>query len=46
MDEIRRQLDDAGRQRGDERSSFDTTMAELKTAQTALVKAIQVLECS
>jgi len=44
MDEIRRQLDDAGRQRGDERSSFDTTMAELKTAQTALVKAIQVLE--
>jgi len=43
-DEIRRQLDDAGRQRGDERSSFDTMMAELKTAQTALVKAIQVLE--
>lgn len=44
IDDIRRMLDDAGRQRADEASSFDSTMAELKTAQTALVKAIQVLE--
>lgn len=44
IDEIGRMLDDARRQREEEASSFDTTMAELKTAQTALVKAIQVLE--
>jgi septal ring factor EnvC (AmiA/AmiB activator) len=43
-DELDRLLADAGRQRADESSSFDEGIAELKAAQQALVKAIQVLE--
>merc|ERR1719502_1211801 len=44
LDEIDRLLEDAARQRSDEASAFDQAIAELKAAQQALVKAIQVLE--
>merc|ERR1719199_1893435 len=44
IDEIDRLLEDAARQRADEASAFDKGIAELKAAQQALVKAIQVLE--
>merc|ERR1719324_835734 len=37
-------LEDAARQRAEESSAFDSGIAELKAAQQALVKAIQVLE--
>jgi DNA repair exonuclease SbcCD ATPase subunit len=44
IDELDRLLDDAARQRADEASAFDQHVAELKAAQQALVKAIQVME--
>merc|ERR1719299_396922 len=44
IDELDRLLDDAARQRADEASAFDQGIAELKAAQQALVKAIQVME--
>merc|ERR1719421_927751 len=44
IDELDRLLEDAARQRSDEASAFDQAIAELKAAQQALVKAIQVLE--
>jgi hypothetical protein len=44
IDELDRLLDDAARQRADEASAFDSGIAELKAAQQALVKAIQVME--
>lgn len=42
--ELDAQVGDATRNRADEARVFDQTIAELKTAQRALVKAIQVLE--
>jgi len=44
IDELDRLLEDAARQRAEESSAFDSGIAELKAAQQALVKAIQVLE--
>merc|ERR550537_944447 len=44
IDELDRLLDDASRQRSEEASAFDQGIAELKAAQQALVKAIQVME--
>jgi DNA repair exonuclease SbcCD ATPase subunit len=44
IDELDRLVADAARQRADEASAFDQGIAELKAAQQALVKAIQVME--